>query len=142
MTVQQVYDMAIHLLDEQNEQNGETLTVDTAEYKYRTVSILNSIIPVLYPYSDTYDTAGEGRPVPPLLHLGVNYKTPDLEQEIGLDETICAALLPPYLAAQLIIAENSEMAQWFMARYQMSLVDVRNKIPGEFKPIHAPYGLF
>jgi DNA/RNA endonuclease G (NUC1) len=42
-------------MDEQSERSGETLTVDTQEYKFRTISILNNIIPVLYPYSDTYD---------------------------------------------------------------------------------------
>ena len=36
-----VFDRAIHLMDEQNEMNGETRTVDTEEYRYRTLSILN-----------------------------------------------------------------------------------------------------
>ena len=36
-----VFDSAIHLMDEQNEMNGETRTVDTEEYRYRTLSILN-----------------------------------------------------------------------------------------------------
>ena len=142
MTVQKVFDMAIHIMDEQNESNGEPATVDTQEYKYRTISILNNIIPVLYPYSDTYDKSGTGRPVPPLLELGQSYKNPDFTQSIGLDETICAALLPLYLAAQLIIAENAELAQWFMSRYQAAFADVRSKIPAEFEQIHAPYGLF
>lgn len=142
MTVQQVYDMAVHLLDEQNEGNGETVTVDTQEYKFRTISILNTIIPVVYPYSDTYDTEGDGRPVPPLLDIGTNYRNPDFLQDIGLDDTICAAVLPLYLAAQLIFAENESLAQWLMARYQIALADVKNKIPGVFKPIATPYGLF
>ena len=142
MTVQKVFDMAIHIMDEQNESTGDTATVDTQEYKHRTISILNNIIPVLYPYSDTYDKSGEGRPVPPLLELGQSYKNPDFEQEIGLDETICAALLPLYLAAQLIIAENAELAQWFMARFQVAFADVKAKIPAEWETIYAPYGLF
>lgn len=142
MTVQQIYDMAIHLMDEQNEQNGDTGTVDTQEYKFRTISILNTVIPVLYPYSDNYDKSGDGRPTPPLLKLGTSYRNPDFSQEIGLDETICAALLPLYLAAQLIVAENDTMAQWFMSRYQVSFADVRSKIPASFESIYAPYGLF
>lgn len=142
MTVQEVYDMAIHLMDEQNEQNGETGTVDTWEYKFRTISILNTAIPVLYPYSDTYDKSGEGRPVPPLLKLGASYRDPDFAQVIGLDDTIAAALLPLYLAAQLIFPENEGMAQWFMGRYQVAFADVRSKIPASFESIYAPYGLF
>ena len=43
VSVQQVFDMAIHLMDEQNESTGATVTVDTQEYKFRTISILNSI---------------------------------------------------------------------------------------------------
>lgn len=142
MTVQQVYDMAVHLLDEQNEGNGETVTVDTQEYKYRTISILNTVIPAVYPYSDTYDTGGGGRPSPPLLDTGANYKNPNFGQDIGLDETICAAVLPLYLAAQLIIVENDALAQWLMGRYQVALADVKSKIPGTFEPIATPYGLF
>lgn len=142
MKVQQVYDMAVHLLDEQNEINGETVTGDTQEYKYRTLSILNTVIPAVYPYSDTYDTESEGRPVPPLLEIGKNYTAPNFQQEIGLDDTICAAVLPLYLAAQLIFAENEALAQWLMSRYQIALADVKSKIPGVFKPIATPYGLF
>ena len=51
VTVQQVFDTAIHLMDEQNESNGGTQTVDTDEYRFRTISILNTAIPALYPYS-------------------------------------------------------------------------------------------
>lgn len=39
VTVQQVFDTAIHLMDEQNESNGGTQTVDTDEYRFRTISI-------------------------------------------------------------------------------------------------------
>lgn len=63
-TIQQVFDMAIHLMDEQNESSGATVTSDTNEYKVRTISILNTIMPGLYPYSDTYDSSAAGRPLP------------------------------------------------------------------------------
>ena len=58
VTVQQVYDIAIHLMDEQDENSGATSTIDTTEYKLRTISILNSIIPSLYAYSGTYVQPG------------------------------------------------------------------------------------
>ena len=54
-TVQEVFDAAIHLMDEQNESSGATETQDTTPYKVRTINILNVIIPSLYPYSDTYE---------------------------------------------------------------------------------------
>lgn len=77
VTVQQVFDTAIHLMDEQNESNGGTQTVDTDEYRFRTISILNTAIPALYPYSGTYSTEGTGRPFPGILAAG-DYKNPDL----------------------------------------------------------------
>lgn len=141
MKVQQVFDMAIHLMDEQQETNGETKTVDTQEYQYRTISIINTIIPELYNYSSNYKTGTNGRPVPPFLKVG-KYSSPDFTQEIDIDESLCAALLPLYLAAQLLASENAELSQWFMARYQASYYEIRNRIPARFEPIPAPYGFF
>lgn len=141
VTVQQVFDMAIHLMDEQSENNGTTGTVDTQEYKYRTISILNSVIPALYPYSGNYDAGVNGRPAAKILTWG-DYKNPDFTQEIALDDTLCLALLPYYLAAQLLAGENETLAAWFMNRYRESFVDLRDMVPAEFEAISMPYGGF
>ena len=55
-----VFARAIHLMDEQNESTGETSTAATAEYKLRTLSILNILRHELFPYSDTYEAQDEG----------------------------------------------------------------------------------
>lgn len=142
MTVQQVYDMAIHLMDEQNETSGETRTVDTQEYQFRTISILNTVIPELYPYSSNFGKdQSEGRPIPPLLKAD-SYRNPDFTQEIGLDEAITAALLPQYLAAQLLSAENDALAQWFLNLYRTAYYRVTAQGTGRFEKIPTPYGLF
>lgn len=141
VTVQEIFDMAIHLMDEQSESSGATMTVDTNEYKFRTISILNTVIPVLYPYSGNYDNSGSGRPVPGILMAG-DYKNPDFTQDVPLDDTLCYGLLPLYLAAQLLSGENEELAAWFMARYRETFLDIRNKVPASFRPISTPYGLF
>lgn len=141
LTVQQIYDMAIHLMDEQDESTGRTETVDTTEYKLRTISILNSVIPALYPYSDNYDNAQDGRPDPPLLKAG-EYNSPDFAQYVGLDSTLCAAVLPYYLAAQLLSSENETLCEWFMTRYREAFADLRGRIPARFERISTPYGLF
>lgn len=141
VTVQQVFDMAIHLMDEQNENNGTTVTVDTQEYKFRTISILNSVIPALYPYSGNYDSQGTGRPMPAIL-LVDEYRNPDFEQGIDLDDVLCLAVLPYYLAAQLLAGENETLAAWFMNRYREAFVDLRDMVPAEFEPISMPYGAF
>lgn len=141
VTVQQVFDMAIHAIDEQNESSGATDTVDTQEYKYRTISILNSVIPRLYPYSGNYAPGESGRPTPNTLMWG-EYKDPDFTQEIDLDDTLCLSVLPFFLAAQLISAENAELASWFMNLYRETFNDIRNRIPAEFERISMPYGAF
>ena len=141
VTVQQVFDMAIHIIDEQNETTGETVTVDTNEYKYRTISILNSVIPRLYPYSGTYKQSKKGRPAPSQLDAE-NYKNPDFEQVIPLDDVLSLALLPYFLAAQLVSAENTDLANWCMNLYNSHFADLRDKVPAEFESISMPYGAF
>ena len=136
-TVQQIFDMAIHLMDEQSESTGETSTVDTQEYKFRTISILNSVIPALAPYSEK---TWQGRTAA-ILYPG-SYKDPNFKQDIPLDDTLCFAVLPYYLAAQLLSGENEELAAWFMGRYREAFLDLRNKIPAEFESIQPVYGLF
>lgn len=141
VTVQQIFDMAIHLMDEQGESNGSTSTVDTQEYKFRTISILNSAIPALYPFSGNYTAGTSGRPAPAQLYTD-DYKNPDFEQVIPLDDVLSLACLPYYLAAQLLSGENENLAAWFMNRYREALAYLRDMVPAEFEAISTPYGGF
>jgi hypothetical protein len=129
--------MAIHLMDEQNEQSGETSTVDTQEYKFRTISILNSVIPALAPYSEK-----PWKDRTAAILYAKDYKNPRFNQDIPLDDTLCYAVLPYYLAAQLLSGENEELAAWFMSRYREVFLDLRSKVPAEFESIQPVYGLF
>jgi hypothetical protein len=141
ITVQQIFDQAIHLMDEQNEVNGGTMTVDTSEYKSRTISILNTAIPRLYPYSSNYDRTATGRPAAKILDGG-DYANPDFTQVIMLDDDMCLGLLPFYLAAHLLSGENESLAAWFMAQYRECLADFKRNIPATFEQIPTPYGTF
>lgn len=141
VSVQQVFDMAIHLMDEQNESTGATETVDTQEYKFRTISILNSVIPALYPYSGNYSYAASGRPNPRKLSVD-EHNNPDFDQSIPLDDTLSMTLLPYYLAAQLLSAENEALSAWFMNRFREFFADLRDMVPSEFEAISMPYGAF
>lgn len=140
-TVQQVFDMAIHLMDEQNESSGATNTSDTNEYKVRTISLLNLIMPSLYPYSSTYDASGAGRPTCPPL-IVEDYKNPDFTQAIPLDDTLAMGALPYALASHLVAGENADLSLWMLARFNQTFLDLRNKIPASFEPIQSPYGLY
>lgn len=137
MTVQKIFDMAIHLMDEQNESTGATETVDTEEYKFRTISVLNGVIPALRPYSEK---PWKDRTAA-ILYVE-DYKNPRFNQDIPLDDTLCLALLPLYLAAMLLSGENEELSALFMNRYERAFLDLRNKLPAEFEPITPVYGLF
>ena len=141
MTVQEVFDIAIHLMDEQSETNGATGTVDTQEYKFRTISILNSVIPALQVYSSGYDRQTVGRPEVSAL-LNDDHANPDFEQDVALDDLLGYTLLPYYLAAQLLSGENEDLAAWFMGRYREAFNDLRNKMLSEFEAISMPYGAF
>ena len=65
-----------------------------------------------------------------------------MEQGIPLDDSLCASLLPLYLSAQLLAAENESLSAWFLSRYQMVFQDIRTKTARSFEPISTPYGLF
>lgn len=108
---QWVFDKAIHLMDEQDERTGETLTEDTQEYKNRTLSIVNVLRNDLYPMSDNYTLSENGRrPVLPMLV--------DFEQEIGLDDVIAQSILPYGLAAHLLLGEDNSKAEFFNQKYE------------------------
>lgn len=140
-TVQQVFDMAIHLMDEQSESTGKTSTTDTQEYKFRAISILNSAIPALYPYSGNYSSGTSGRPSCRQL-IADDYQNPDFEQTIPLDDTLSLACLPYFLAAMLLSNENDTLANWFMNQYRVALSDMKTKVPADFETITPPYGTF
>lgn len=136
-TVQQIYDMAIHILDEQSESSGATITEDTTEYKYRTISILNSVIPALAPFSSEYDPLD-----PPMALDWSDYKNPDMEQIIQLDDRLSLPLLPYFLAAKLIQTENESLAALCMNQYNNTLQDIRSRTPAAFEKIPISHGLF
>ena len=109
-----IFDAAIHLMDEQNETNGETRTQDTAEYRYRTLNILNTLRHEVYPYSDTYVVNEDGtRAICP--------KIESFEQALDIDDAIAGGVLPYGLAAHLLMGENDTMASFFNQRYSEML---------------------
>lgn len=140
VTVQEIFDAAIDLMDEQNESTGATKTADTREYELRTISILNTAIAAIYPYSSQY-AQQSGTPTPGML-LADERSKPDFDQYIQLDDILCWGLLPLYLAAMLRAGEDMDFSMRMMSEYNNALAAVRNKERAEFEPISTPYGLF
>lgn len=137
--VQKVFDIAIHMMDEQSQDTGATMTEDTEEYKFRTISILNVVLPSLYPYSRNYfpDT-----PCPLLAQPADHSLARYFKQEIPLEDSLAVGVLPYALAAHLLAGENEELSAWFLARYHNAFSEIRNRNPAVFEPIQTPYGLF
>ena len=95
----------MQLLDEQNGRIG-----DTADYRSRTLGILNILRHELYPYSDTFEIGEDGKRI-----ICPELKT--MEQPINLDDAIAQGVLPYGLAAHLLLGENDQMASFFFQRY-------------------------
>ena len=123
-----VFDLAIHLMDEQNESSGETRTQDTKEYENRTLSILNVLRHELFPYSDTFEPGKDGkRYIVPMLA--------DLEQPIDLDDAIAQGVMPYGLAAHLLLGENDSMAAYFNQRYAEMMFRIGTKQMSQWEDI-------
>jgi len=100
-----IFDAAIRLMDEQSETGGETTTTDTAEYRLRTLGILNVLRNELYPFSTTFEA---GRVCPELRQF---------DQPLDLDDVLAQTVLPYGLAAHLLLGEHNTMAAFFQQRY-------------------------
>ena len=134
-TVQAVFDKAMYLMDAQNESTGSTDNSDTKEYKVRTIGILNNLLDLVYPASDTFAVGEEGkRPAPEDIT--------SFEDELDLDPRILRDVLPNGLAAKLLSEENPTLADYFQQCFERSLAEARARIPASFESIEncLPYG--
>jgi hypothetical protein len=142
VTVQQVFDTAISLINEQAQRTGLTIHADTVDYANRCIPILNTLLPHLYLYSDEREVPKSGRPECPVLFAAPGGGEPDFLQDIPLDNTLCLGVLPYGLAAHLVANEDGELSRWLLSRYNSVFADIRANIPASFEPISTPYGLF
>jgi len=134
-TVQDVFDIAIRLMDAQNESTGTTDTADTKEYRLRTPSLVNSLLDRVYPGSDTYATAEPGkRPICP--------KVAAMTDTLALDERICTGVLPYGLAGLLLSEENPTLANFFWETFLEQLAEAKGGIPAEIGDVEDCYGGF
>lgn len=132
-SVREIFDIAVNLIDAQNESSGATETVDTKEYLLRTPGLLNSILNRAYPYSDTYVPVAGKRVVHP--------KVVAPEDLVEMDDTICLTVLPYGLAALLVNPEGeSGLAQFFWQMFEEGLIAARNSLPAEIGDVQDVYG--
>lgn len=132
-TGQQVFDMAIHLMDEQNESSGATVTADTAEYRLRSVNLLNVLRHECFPRSDTF-RGGEGG------KRGICAAITTLDDVLDLDDAVAQGALPYGLASRLLLGENDTLADFFEQKFQEMLSKLGSTFPAQFESIPLYYG--
>ena len=129
-TAQQIYEMAIALMDSMSDQ-GEADVTDNNEYKNRTLPILNILRGELYPFSDTHETDDEGRPIAALIRT--------FDKPIDLDDYICQSVMPYGLAAHLLLAEDPSTANFFQQRYDELKQTLARGLPAKSEDIEDVY---
>lgn len=134
-TVQAIFDKAMYLIDAQHESTGATVNRDTKEYQVRTIGILNNLLDVVYPASDTF-SIGLGGSRPALDDIE------SFEDELDLDARILRDILPNGLAARLLSEEDPKLANFFQQCFEEGLAEARARMPASFESIDncLPYG--
>lgn len=132
-TGQQVFDMAIHLMDEQNESSGATVTADTTEYRLRSVNLLNVLRHECFPRSDTFHGGENGK-------RGICKEITALSDALDLDDAVAQGALPYGLASRLLLGENDTLADFFEQKFQEMLSRIGNTCPAQFESIPLYYG--
>ena len=131
-TPEMVLELTIALTDNQDE-TGNYKIADNNEYRFRTLQILNTLCPELFPYSDTYKMVQKGkRPIVPYLTA--------FDQEIGLDDYICRSVLPEGLAGLLFADENPSLASTHWQIYEERKAQLSRGMPAESEEIVDVYG--
>jgi len=131
-TVRSIYDIAIKLIDSQNESTGATETKDNKEYMLRTPELLNSVLDEAFQASDRFDASEGGRPI-------VDYVS-SMSDTVDMEGAVCKGLLPYALAGLLLSEENPTLADFFWQSYQEKLAKMKSAISSVMEDIENPYG--
>lgn len=132
-TGQEIFDVAVRLMDAQNETTGATDTADTREYRVRAVSLLNSILDRAYPSSDNYPDPESGkRPVAAKLET--------LDDPVEMDDYICLGILPYGLAGLLLTEESPAMSDFFWQTFLEQLELAKRSMPAAEGSVEDTYG--
>ena len=130
-TAQWVFEAAMTLIDELND-DGAADHEDTAEYKNKTLFILNILRNELYPFSDTYKQSTDN--TRPTIYLIESF-----DDYIELDDYIAQSVMPYGLAAHLLLDENPTSASFFQSRYEELKAELRKGTPSVSEDIVDVY---
>ncbi len=129
-----IFEMAMALSD--NLVGGSANVGDNTDYKARTLHVINSILPELYPYSAGAAVTAGTRPTPRFLTA--------LTDTVELDDTLARGVLPHAVIAMLLVNENPVMASVHEQKYMEKLARLKN-VPRDFtaiEDVYADYRMF
>lgn len=132
-SAQGVFELTMALMDELNEQ-GAADTSDTAEYKHRSLEILNVLQGELFPFSDIYAATEPGKRA---IAVPIINFTAEIQ---SLDDFICRSVLPYGLAAHLLMDENPGAASFFQQRYDELKMQLSRGMAAVSEEIEDLYG--
>ena len=127
-TAQWVFETAVHLMDEADSATGAADTGAAAVYKSRTPAILSVLMARCAPLSAKLEP---GQVPDPVTHM---------EQELGLEDSLCRTLLPYGLAAHLTVEENPAVSAYFHNQFEAAMQTARRASPTVCESIVLPYG--
>ena len=134
-SAQNVFELTMALIDELTE-NGKADTADTAEYKNRTLQLINIMQGELYPFSDAFDLPENGK-------RAIAVPVINFEESItSLDDYICRSVLPYGLAAHLLLDENPAVAGTCLQRYEELKASLLRGMNSASEDITDVYGGF
>lgn len=127
MTAQEIYDLAMDLMDEKKDLQNVTDTPEsdyasTKDYQARTPGILTMLQTQVVMY-----LKGLGADIDSLDPIGT------LADEVELDQDICQGVLPYGLAARLLGQEDKNMSAYFSNLYNQGLSDLKDSYDDKFK---------
>jgi len=108
-TGQQIFDMAMVLIDEQDPRTGATDRSENSEFRVRSAGILNLLMQEVCPLDAEWTRARE-RGASPRIVTG-------LENPLDMSDRVSRGLLPYGLAGLLVLEENPACAQCFLSKY-------------------------
>lgn len=131
-TAQEIYEAAISLLDRRSQSDQTADNDENADYKARTLDILNGLRFECAAASYNYNTRKGNRNVD---------KITDFDKPIlGIDDAVAQEAMPFGLAYHLVLQEDPTTADYLRLKYEESLAIFKREIPAEFEPIGSPYG--
>jgi hypothetical protein len=111
LTVQEVYDLSIKLMNEQDDSTGTTDSSELDTYKNRALALINILVSELYNLSDNTSFPSTTKPIPALVTA--------FTDGVDLDDRLAVNVLPFGLAGYLKMGEDSEnTSQTFLVKYE------------------------